>query len=298
VFVTGQSYGLRGTRDYATLVYEGSTGAELWVRRYRGVDNAEDNPNALSVSPDGSTIYITASSAATTSISDFITVAYDAATGTKVWSNRYSAAGQGDFASDLAVSPDGSAVFVTGTSIKSSVDYVTVAYAASNGAVQWVKRYHANPNLDDSAESIDVNPDGSTVYVTGQSSGSTTGADFATIAYDASTGTKLWSERYSGSGRNSDDHVVALDVSPDGSAVLVTGLSVGASTGNDYAIVAYDGSDGVELWSTRYNGPGNDYDMPTALDVRPNGSHVFVTGFRVGLGTSFDYATIAYRLGG
>ena len=36
-----------------------------------------------------------------------------------------------------------------------------------------------------------MSPDGSRVFVTGQSAGAGTGADFATVAYDASDGRQL-----------------------------------------------------------------------------------------------------------
>ena len=44
-------------------------------------------------------------------------MAYDAATGAKVWVSRYDGPAHGDdFATALGVSPDGSTVFVTGYS--------------------------------------------------------------------------------------------------------------------------------------------------------------------------------------
>ena len=84
--------------------------------------------------------------------------------------------------------------------------------------------------------------------------GSTTSSDYATVAYDASTGTELWVTRYNGPGNGDDYAAYALGMSPDGSAVFVTGYSRGSTSGFDYATVAYDATTGAELWASRYNG--------------------------------------------
>ena len=80
-----------------------------------------------------------------------------------------------------------------------------------------------------------ASPDGSKVFVTGmsQTNGSIRSADYATVAYEASTGTRLWVRRYNG-GRNHSDVARAMATSPDGSKVFVAGIS-----GRSYATVAY-----------------------------------------------------------
>jgi hypothetical protein len=64
--------------------------------------------------------------------------------------------------------------------------YATVAYQAATGTQAWVSRYNGGNN-DDRADSIAVNPDSTSVYVTGKSAGPGPGPgpeyDFATIAY-------------------------------------------------------------------------------------------------------------------
>jgi hypothetical protein len=61
-----------------------------------------------------------------------------------------------------------------------------------------------------------------------------------------------------------------------GGNVFVTGYSYAFGTRNDYATVAYS-SDGVPLWTNRYNGPSNDSDNASAMAVDRAGN-VFVTG--------------------
>src|SRR5438094_4654688 len=75
---------------------------------------------------------------------------------------------------------------------------------------------------------------------TGGRPGGAPGFDYATVAYEASTGVKLWAKRYNGPG-NGDDQAYSVAVSPDGSRVFVTGGSDGGSTTKfDYATVAYE----------------------------------------------------------
>src|SRR6266550_951936 len=136
--------------------------------------------------------------------------------GEELWVKRYNGPGNGnDGGTSGAVSPDGSTVFVTGGSCGSGTDcdYATLAYDASTGAQLWAKRYNGPGNGFDWARALGVSPDGSTVFVTGRSPGSGTGVDYATLAYDASTGAKLWVKRYNGPGNNSD-LAAALGVSP------------------------------------------------------------------------------------
>jgi hypothetical protein len=134
VFVTGSSVdGSTGFSDYATVAYDASTGAGLWVRRYNGPANENDAAYALTVSPDGSKVFVTGDSGPVLA-EDYATVAYDASTGQRLWVRRYNGPGNGrDLATALGVSSDGSAVFVTGTTVgsKGFYEYATVAYSTT-----------------------------------------------------------------------------------------------------------------------------------------------------------------------
>ncbi len=148
-----------------------------------------------------------------------------------------------DFAGSVAVSPDGATVFVTGgsTGATSGWDYATVAYSAATGARRWVSRYNGPGNGTDLAGSVAVSPDGATVFVTGFSTGATSADDYATVAYAAATGARLWASRYNGPG-NKTDQATSLAVGPAGDTVYVTGDSFGGAGADlDYATVAYRG---------------------------------------------------------
>ena len=137
------------------------------------------------------------------------------------------------------MSPDGSKLFVTGSSVgaTSDFDFATVAYAASNGTQLWLQRYNGPANYADGAEALWVSPGGSRVYVAGPSYGRTTRVDAATAAYAASTGAKLWLRRYKDPGNRLAD-ARALALSPDGSKVFITGATKSEQE-PDYLTVAY-----------------------------------------------------------
>ena len=80
--------------------------------------------------------------------------------------------------------------------------------------------------------------------------------------------------------------------------VIVTGYSDvnGYGTNFDYATIKYS-SDGVPLWTNRYNGPGNDWDEARAVAV-DGSNNVIVTGGATDSGGCLDYATIKYSSAG
>jgi DNA-binding beta-propeller fold protein YncE len=277
VFVTGSSQGGTTNGDYVTVAYNAATGAQKWVKRYNGPGNSYDQAAAVLVSPGGNRVFVTGESTGTTSGYYNATVAYDAATGAWLWTRR--AISDADMPASEAVSPDGSTVYVTGTRLWPATGdhYATVAYNAATGAQRWAACYHRGTGM---AQSVAVSPDGSTVYVTGPGGNSL--EHYLTVAYNAATGAQRWVARYNyGFG-------LRVAVSPAGGTVFVTG----SSANQQYATVAYNAATGAQLWTARYTGPS--YNGPSSMAVGPDGSTVYVTGYSQGGATDDDYATVAY----
>lgn len=297
VYVTGESIGMNGDA-YATIAYGAATGATLWTRRYHGTDGP-DFATAIGASPDGSTVFVTGTSQALTPyglLPDFATIAYDATDGETLWISRWDR-GYADGAVGLAVHPDGSKVFVTGSSNRrvGLPDYATVAYSAVTGSELWVKRYAGLAKSSvDSSRDIAIAPDGHTVFVTGDSGVPGSDVDYATVAYRSSTGKRSWAVRYDGAS-NRDDFGRSIAVSPHGARVFVTGNSRGATGSVDYATVGYDVSSGSQIWARGYNGPSKHHDKAWSVTTSPVGGTVFITGESQGL-EGYDFATIAYDL--
>src|SRR5215472_1510861 len=169
------------TSPYATASgSRAAPGAPLWVCRYDGPAGSYSGGSAIAVSPDGSAVFVTGTSARTghrghNIAAHYVTVGYDSATGRQLWTRLFR--GLGDSAAvAIAVSPDGRIVFVTGSSVSATGrdDYATIAYSASTGRQLWLRRY-SWPLGYAVAMALVVSPDGTTVFVTGYNDGFLTG---------------------------------------------------------------------------------------------------------------------------
>src|SRR5579859_1617191 len=86
-------------------------GSQLWVSAYAGPDQGFSGGNAVAVSPDGGTVFVTGASLGSGATDDYATVAVSATTGAQLWATRYNRpAGQTDIPVAIAVSPDGGTV--------------------------------------------------------------------------------------------------------------------------------------------------------------------------------------------
>jgi hypothetical protein len=247
VVVTGRSNGAGA--DFATVAYD-EGGAQQWVARYDGAGGA-DYGYGIAAAPDGRSVYVVGDSPGNGTESDYATVAYDAVTGAQRWLARYGG-GYLDLALDVAVSPSGDAVAVTGFSMRPDSqgvpvlrDAATVLYDSGNGSQRWAAR-HAEP--DGAATSaVAFSPDGTRLFAAGLQNGNVVAAGTGavggqvghapalTLAYAVSSGEELWAAHYRGSA--GDEGASAVAVSPDGSRVVVTGG--GQSQGADVATVSY-----------------------------------------------------------
>jgi len=283
VYVTGESKGSGTDYDYATIKYS-AKGKQLWVQRYNGPGNDDDKANAIAVDRLGN-VYVTGESDNRTYSSDFATIKYNAK-GKQLWVKRYNGPGNGDDEAN-AIAVDGSGnVYVTGYSEGSGslYDYATIKYSAS-GKQLWVKRYNGPGNGDDEANAIAVDRSGN-VYVTGESMGSGTEYDYATIKY-STNGKQLWVNRYN------EEYEIANAITVDGSGnVYVAGYNQDSGTPTT---IKYS-PNGKQLWATTLYGPGSGGDYTSAIAVDGTGN-VYVSGYTNGYGTS-DYLTIKYSANG
>jgi len=290
VYVTGRSWGIGSTFDYATIKYN-PAGVLQWVQRYDGAVNDDDEANAIAVDHSGN-VYVTGYSWGI--YSDFATIKYSTS-GVQQWVQRYNNPPNGsDLAHSIAIDNFGN-VYVTGGSYSQGTgyDYALIKYDFS-GTEQWIRRYNGSANADDIATSVRVDLSGN-VYETGYSYGSGTGIDYATMKYNSS-GVEQWTQRYNGPPGNQSDYARALAIDSSGN-VYVTGESLGSGTSYDYATIKYS-TYGIQQWIQRYNALTNSSDKACCIEVDEL-NNVYITGTTLpGSGTDENYASVKYSPSG
>ena len=293
-------------RDFVVAANDAGNGTRRWSATYDGPSAGDDQAVALTISPDGTKAFVTGESQHSPGNYDYATVAYDVATGSRLWVARYDGpASRGDVPTGIAT--DGNRVYVTGYSSlgihpTAGVDIyaaTTIAYDVTTGAQQWLARYQGQAGLWDIPQGLAAA--GGRVYITARSNGASTSnddTDDATVAYDATTGSQLWASRFDSGTR---DYPHGLAATTDGSRVYVTAERIWNGFGaSDYVTLGYDGVSGARAWSAVYATPGGGNEIPISVAVSPAGDRVFVTGFGSDDITPVDRSavTIAYSSSG
>ncbi len=276
VFVAGHSeINSSGGYDFVTIKYS-SGGLALWTNRHGGA--VANSRCSLGVDGLGNVVVSgTADGLIGGDYGDYTTIKY-AGNGAPLWTNFYGAsASSTDRVESMALDPNGN-VFVTGHTVESDFDMVTVAYSSA-GVPLWTNRFNGSANGEDAPAGVAVDSKGDVIVAGYSKTGSS--IDYATIKYSGA-GLPLWTNYYNGPA-NGDELANALAVDGSGN-VFVTGYSFGA--GVNYETIAYSNA-GLPLWTNLYS-PGS----ATAIAVDGSGN-VFVTGAQV-VTANTEIVTIKY----
>ena len=272
VYITGSS---AGGFYFMTAKYN-AAGDRLWLQTFTTIGEGDAGVD-IAVDHEGN-VYVTGYNVETSL--DIITIKYSPG-GAELWVRRFDSGNGEDV--PAAIGCDASGIYVTG---RSGSSFITIKYDF-NGVQQWTRSYNGGHGSDAAADLIVDNA--GNIYVTGQSTGPGTNADYATIKYDAA-GTEQWVRRYDGPTTvfaSDYDRPAALAVDVNGN-VFVTGNSA-----DDFATVKYNAA-GTELWVRRYNGPAAGGDWANAIAVDASGNS-YVTGSSYGNSTTqYDFATLSY----
>lgn len=182
VYVTGSRIYDR-TRDAMTTIKYDASGRELWVSDSippRGINEGF----AIAVDPSGN-VYVAGSSNYYGADSEMLVLKYDL-NGNQLWESNYSTGGAYEQASALVLDSGGN-IYVTGKTDGGGTgsEYRTLKYQP-DGTIVWTAAYNGTGNGNDAAAALAVDSSGN-VYVTGDSLGQGTGADFVTIKYQQSS---------------------------------------------------------------------------------------------------------------
>ena len=150
---------ISGGATWITAAYDAATGARRWLV------TAPEGTAALDVVVDSARVYVAGQGSV--GINSFLTVvAYDRATGTRLWrTDRKPADGTGAAGLRMTKAPDGSLV-VAGQASRGFLDWYIVAFETT-GTVRWEAVRDGGLNTDEIPRAVLVLADGTTV-VTGR----------------------------------------------------------------------------------------------------------------------------------
>ena len=207
---------------WVLIAYDPATGERLNTAHHPTVGSL---PAGIAVSPDSSRVFI----AGAKSNNSALTVAYDAA-GNELWDAQFGSSSTSStrpwYYGAIAVSPDGSRVFITSLGSKGDTVRVfgfdTVAYDAVTGEQKWTARYDNNVIDCLCGPTIAANPSGGEVYITGMAHAIPfTNRDSNTIAYDSATGAQKWVAIHKSERGNNESNSIAAG--PKGDRIFVAG---------------------------------------------------------------------------
>jgi uncharacterized delta-60 repeat protein len=174
-FVWAGSFGY----DFYTVKFN-SFGAIQWEQRYNGAGNLYDFAHSIDLDPVGN-IYVGGQSTGSSLNYDYALIKYNSS-GIQQWVQTYNGPANGsDEAYSVMLDPSGN-IYIGGgsASISNGMDFVLIKYNLL-GVQQWIETYNGTGNGNDYIRSIAI--DNSNIYVTGESFGSGSNLDFATVKY-------------------------------------------------------------------------------------------------------------------
>jgi uncharacterized delta-60 repeat protein len=276
------------------LLLGGSLLSQSWQSFYNGSGNGDDESRSVCTDDSGN-VYVTGFSLGINSNLDIVTIKYGKE-GDVLWLNSFNGTGNSIDKAFGIVQDEYGFIYVGGytTSAGGNEDIVLLRYNSA-GTLTWSRTYNHSGSSSDQAWGIVVDiTDRVYIYLTGTTR-SGNNNDYLTVKY-RDDGVFKWSKTYD-RGQSSDDRAIGIATSTDGN-IFVTGSSQGSTTSFDYYTIKYT-SEGIVVWTKRYNGSNNGEDRAFGI-VTDNLNNVTVTGFsmRNTAIESRDVATIQYDKNG
>ncbi len=242
-----------------------SSGISTWLSTFNNTPNNNDFATIITKDNAGN-VYVAGSSYTGISNNQDLTVIKYNSAGVQQWIKHYNGPGNNyDIASGIVIDNSGN-VYVTGASVGSlfaMVDYVTIKYNSA-GIQQWATRYNYSNGIDiPSGISLD---NSGNVIVSGSSASSSINNDwdFATVKYNASTGSQMQVQRQINTG-NAQDKLTSQTKDASGNT-YVTGATSSNGVNFDIQTIKYNSSM-TPVWVKTYDGYSlNDIGNSIAVD--------------------------------
>jgi hypothetical protein len=310
VFVAADvlTHGTDGTTSEAALIqaFDAKTGRSLWRQTLLppGGTVLRISADRLAASPVGSLLYVAGAGYGSEDGQRFFTVDNWLATldGRKglVLNVAHRPTKIGFPPADIQVAPGGSRVFVEAANLETALNTaLTLAYDAA-GRSLWSQQFRGCAEFKCSTRPwysgpLAVSGDGAEVFLTGLSVRTGAATGFTTVAYDAATGTQLWTATYDG---NVGDCFCGpvIQANPKTDDVYITGgihLALLTNSG-DSVTIAYDGKTGRQRWIAWYPYEPLQANTTSAIAVTPDGKRLLVAGGKVNSDGTTDVLTMAY----
>jgi uncharacterized delta-60 repeat protein len=268
-YLAGYTYSRNNLKDLCVIKLS-PIGDTLWVKKYNGSDNGNDEATDIKVDAGGN-VYVTGFIKDSLTDFDIITFKMNPS-GNFIWMSQYNNNTVNNEDKGFKLEIDGSGnVYVLGNTDSNPLflvneDILLVKYSSS-GVQQWVKQYNGVANLEDDPSDLCYLPSGK-IVLTGSTNNSAND-DIVTIAYNTS-GTQIWLKTFVGIGGGKDE---PAEIEFDNNENLYISGKTSIGLNNDGVLIKYNSS-GTQLWSSIYdNSAWND--KGTCLDISANGTVYF-----------------------
>ena len=273
------------------IKYNSQTGDTIWTSSYNGEANEDDVGNAI-ITNDAGDIYITGYETINGKGRDLLLLKYSP-DGTLLFHTTISGyeIDAEDAGVNLSLDIDGN-IYVTGFCTDSSMvtGILTVRFD-TGGSSNWYN-IEAGTGFNAKGTNIAVNNSGTTIYIIGYVTSTTSNNDMVFIKYSLN-GSKLFTEYFDG-GENASDRAFGIAVD-ETDYIYITGYSTTDNTETeDFTLLKYNSS-GEEMWHRTFNGEGNQSDRAFGIAVDEQDGFIFITGQSTNLAGNNDYLTVAYN---
>jgi len=277
--VNGNDYYYAKTDTLGSLLYSGI---------YNGVINGSDYATSLVIDASNLPLVAGGTKSTLTGLDGFM-VKYDAV-GNEQWQSVFTGTGGfNDYLAAVDINTSGHYYAGGFTETGSGNPDMWIIKVDGNGSKMWDLTLQGS-NVGGKDEVADVYTDNfNNGYAAGFQNNAGTGQDAALVKFNSS-GSILWSKKYTGSGNQKDAY---RDIgSKTGNIVYAAGYTTKPNGESDMLLAKYDNQGNLQ-WSRTFNSPNNGNDTALAVNVDANQDVAIV-----GSGDSTKVMTVKYDANG